>query len=103
MSKKEVKASELQKRVLTLMEQHVSLLEEEFAAHLKERTDDEIPDREKAKLPSYFSINLTSYIKSLTDYQEAQDEGIGRQLKALQGMSMEQIQKLKDDFDEGNI
>lgn len=103
MSKKEVKASELQKRVLLLMEQHVSLLEEQFQDHIKDRTDDELEHKKKAKLPDYFSMNLTSYIKSLTDYQEAQDDGIGRQLKALQNMSMEQIQKLKEDFDEGNI
>lgn len=97
-----VKPSELQERVLALIDQHVAILEQDLEEYLKQKDDDAIAEKDKKKFPSYFSSNLTGYLKSLSDYQEAKDDGIGRQLKALQKMSTEQLQKMKEEFDNRN-
>lgn len=103
MSKKEASASELQKRVLVLIDQHVTLLENQIEEYLNFDKDAEENEGKKApKFPEYLSLNLTSYLKSLTNYQEAEDDGIGKQLKELQKMSKEQLLKMKEEFDKGN-
>jgi hypothetical protein len=103
---KKVSPATLQERVLTLMDQHVAILEEEMTAYVdyKEREKAGTLDDEEREpdISRYLSMNLTSYLRSLSDYQESQDEGIGKQLKALQKMSHDQILKIKADFDKRN-
>ena len=106
MSENKPSAESLKDRVLVLIDKHVSLIEAEvndyveYQEKIKDGTWDE--DKKKPEAPRFLSGNLTSYLKALTDYQEAEDEGIGKQLKALQKMSKEQLEKVKADFDSRN-
>jgi len=106
LSAKKISPSELQERVLTLIDQHVSLIEKEVTEYTDylEQVEKDTWDSEQKKpeVPRFLSGNLTAYLKSLSDYQEAKDDGIGRQLKALQKMSKEQLEKMKDKLDGGN-
>lgn len=94
------KSPQLQERVLALIEQHISILEEQIKDYMDFMQAGEQEGVKAPKLNMYLSIDLTKYLNTLTDYTESEEKGIGRQLKDLQKLSEEELQKMVDELDD---
>lgn len=90
-------AIHLQDRVLALIDQHISILEGQIQDFVSGDPDD---DGKKPKVPMYLSMDLNNYLKTLSGYIKSEEEGIGKQLKSLEKMSEEELQKMMDGMNE---
>jgi hypothetical protein len=93
-------AIKIKDRVLALVDQHVTIIEDQMEKYLTGERDDQ---GQLAKVPMYLSQDLTKYLSALSDFIQDEEEEIGKQLKTLEKMSVEDLKKLEDEMnDKGN-